>query len=52
MAEADAYGRILATCKIVLLLHVDDRALIAEDTGERRGERTKAVEVRGRTSAD
>ena len=45
MAEADAYGRVLAAREVVLLIHVDDRALVAEDAGEWRGERAEAVEV-------
>ena len=49
VAQADADGRVLAAGEVVLLLHIDDRALVAEDAGERRGERAEAVEVgRGR----
>ena len=47
MAQADADGRVLAAGEVVLLLHVDDRALVAEDAGERRGEGAEAVEVAG-----
>ena len=48
VAEADADRRVLAAGEVVLLLHVDDRALVAEDAGERRGEGAEAVEVAGR----